>query len=96
MNKFIVKAKNAIANKKAEMYVSKVVWVLAVIVVGLALMVGVRSITNSTILPKLAESIQEFFDNANGGNNAVSANGNANVTYPGTAPSIAPSIAPGT
>ena len=66
--KFFVKARAALANKKAEMYISKVVWVLAVIIVGMTLMWGVQSIVTATVLPGLDDQINDIFVN---GNNAI-------------------------
>ena len=60
MNKFMLK----LQNKKAEMYVSKVVWTLAVIIVGMLLMWGVYAIVSGTVLPRLEKNIQDIFDNA--------------------------------
>ena len=62
MNKFILK----LQSKKAEMYVSKVVWTLAVIIVGMLLMWGVYAIVSGTVLPRLEKNIQDIFDNADG------------------------------
>ena len=64
MNKIIVKVQNALANKKAEMYVSKVVWTLAVIIVGMLLMWGVYAIADQVILPSLNEAIKDMFTKA--------------------------------
>lgn len=64
MNKIIVKAQNALANKKAEMYISKVIWVLAVIIVGMLLMWGVYNIFNGTVLPELDTTITDLFTDA--------------------------------
>ena len=61
MNKLIVKAQNAVANKKAEMYVSKVVWILATIVVGMLLMGIVYNLMNGTIASSLKTSITKIF-----------------------------------
>ena len=62
MNKFVLK----LQSKKAEMYVSKVVWTLAVIIVGMLLMWGVYAIVSGTVLPRLEKNIQDIFDNADG------------------------------
>ena len=62
MNKFVLK----LQSKKAEMYVSKVVWTLAVIIVGMLLMWGVYAIVSGTVLPRLEQNIQDIFDNADG------------------------------
>lgn len=59
MNKIICK----LANKKAEMYISKVVWVLAVIIVGMFLMWGVYEIFQQTVLPGLDAQINDIFAN---------------------------------
>ena len=70
MNKFVLK----LQSKKAEMYVSKVVWTLAVIIVGMLLMWGVYAIVSGTVLPRLEKNIQDIFDNADGkidGSNAT-------------------------
>lgn len=72
MNKIIVKAKNAIANKKAEMYVSKAVWVVGVLIVGAMLIWGIYSIMTNTVLEKLDENITSFFTQA-GTNNTPGA-----------------------
>ena len=61
MNKFIVKAQNAVANKKAEMYVSKVVWILATIVVGMLLMGIVYNLMNGTIADRLKQAVTSIF-----------------------------------
>ena len=84
MNKTICKARAALANKKAEMYISKVVWVLAVIIVGMTLMWGVQSIFTATVLPGLDDQINDIFVN---GNNAIDeANGSTfqSAGYPTT------------
>ena len=74
MNKIIVKAQAILSNRKAEMYISKVVWVLAVIIVGMLLMWGVYSIFNLTVLPGVQQWFDDLFatgdaliDEANGG-----------------------------
>lgn len=79
MNKFIIKAQAALANKKAEMYVSKVVWTLAVIIVGMLLMWGIYSIFNLTVLPGVQQWFNDLFatgdgliDEANGGDEFTS------------------------
>lgn len=79
MNKIIVKAKNAIANKKAEMYVSKAVWVVGVLLVGGMLVWGIYSIMGGTVMPKLENTIKNYFTKAD----AVSGTGNGtDYTYP--------------
>lgn len=78
MNKFIVKAKNAIANKKAEMYVSKAVWVVGVLLVGGMLVWGIYSIMGGTVMPKLETTIKNYFTKAE----SVSGTGNGtDYTY---------------
>ena len=57
MNKLILK----LQSKKAEMYVSKVVWTLAVIIVGMMLMWGVYGIFTGTVLPRLEDNILAIF-----------------------------------
>ena len=79
MNKLIVKAKNAFANKKAEMYVSKVVWTLAVIVVGMLLMGIIYNIFNTTVATGLDKNIKSIFTKADG---SVSGNGNGDAYTP--------------
>ena len=64
MNKIILKVQNALTNKKAEMYVSKVVWTLAVIIVGMLLMWGIYELTNAVILPRLETAIEAIFTQA--------------------------------
>jgi len=64
MNKIILKVQNALTNKKAEMYVSKVVWTLAVIIVGMLLMWGIYELTNAVILPRLETAIESIFTQA--------------------------------
>lgn len=64
MNKIIVKAQNALCNRKAEMYISKVVWVLAVIIVGMLLMWGVYALFDAVVLPRLETSIESIFTQA--------------------------------
>lgn len=68
MNKFIVKAKNALANKKAEMYVSKAVWVVGVLIVGAILIWGIYSIMTNTVLKQLDANITSFFTQASTNN----------------------------
>ena len=63
MNKMILKAQAVLANKTAEMYVDKVVWVLAVIIVGMALMWGIYTLFNGTVMNGLANSITNLFTN---------------------------------
>ena len=79
MNKFIVKAQATLANKKAEMYVSKVIWTLAVIIVGMLLMWGIYGIFNLTVLPGIQQWFNDLFatgdgliDESNGGTEFVS------------------------
>lgn len=60
MNKLICKARAAL-NKKGEMYVSKVVWTLAVIIVGMLLMWGIYEIVDVCVLPGLNGSISDIF-----------------------------------
>ncbi len=64
MNKFFAK----LTSKAAEMYVTKIVWVLAVIIVGMLLMWGLHSIYAETVLPGLDDQINDLFVN---GNNAI-------------------------
>lgn len=52
--------------KKAEMYVSKVVWTLAVIIVGLLLMWGIYSIYNLTVLPGVQQWFADLFATGDG------------------------------
>lgn len=69
MKKLIAK----LQSRSAEMYVSKVVWVLATIIVGCMLMWGVYQIFAETVLPGLDDQINDIFAN---GNDAISS-GNA-------------------
>lgn len=78
MNKLIVKVQNALANKKAEMYVSKAVWVVGVLLVGGMLVWGIYSIMGGTVLPKLNTIINDYFTAAS--NKSASSNG-TNYTY---------------
>ena len=66
MNKIIVKARAILAAKKAEMYVSKVVWTLAVIIVGMLLMWGVYGIFNLTVLPGVQQWFNDLFATGDG------------------------------
>ena len=79
MNKIILKAQAALSNKKAEMYVSKVIWTLAVIIVGMLLMWGIYGIFNLTVLPGVQQWFNDLFatgdgliDESNGGTEFVS------------------------
>ena len=64
MNKLILKAQSALCNKTAEMYVSKVVWTLSVIIVGMLLMWGLYALVDVVILPRLETNIETIFTNA--------------------------------
>ena len=70
LNKIILK----LQSKKAEMYVSKTVWTLGVIIVGMALVWGFLTITNATVLPGLTANIATIFesvkDEASGDNSS--------------------------
>ena len=70
LNKIICK----LSAKKAEMYISKVVWTLAVIIVGMLLMWGIYNIFNKLVLPGINGWFKELFatgdkliDEGNGG-----------------------------
>jgi hypothetical protein len=70
LNKILCK----LSAKKAELYVSKVVWTLAVIIVGLLLMWGIYSIYNKTVRVGMQQWFEDMFatgdgliDEANGG-----------------------------
>lgn len=71
MNKLIVKAQNVVANKKAEMYVSKVIWILATIVVGMLLMVIVYNLMSEIIAERLKQAVTSIFDRTNEMNASV-------------------------
>ena len=67
MNKFILKCQAALANKKAEMYIDKSVWVVALLVVGALLLFGIYTIVDKTVLPSLQTAIKKMFtDGATG------------------------------
>ena len=66
MNKLIIKAQAALSNKKAEMYVSKVIWTLAVIIVGMLLMWGIYGIFNLTVLPGVQQWFNDLFATGDG------------------------------
>lgn len=61
MNKFILKCQAALANKKAEMYIDKSVWVVALLVVGALLLFGIYTIVEKTVLPSLQTAITKMF-----------------------------------
>ena len=61
MNKFILKCQAALANKKAEMYIDKSVWVVALLVVGALLLFGIYTIVDKTVLPSLQSAIKQMF-----------------------------------
>ena len=61
MNKFILKCQAALANKKAEMYIDKSVWVVALLVVGALLLFGIYTIVDKTVLPSLQTAIEKMF-----------------------------------
>lgn len=61
MNKFILKCQAALANKKAEMYIDKSVWVVALLVVGALLLFGIYTIVDKTVLPSLQDAIKKMF-----------------------------------
>lgn len=61
MNKFILKCQAALANKKAEMYIDKSVWVVALLVVGALLLFGIYTIVDKTVLPSLQAAIKQMF-----------------------------------
>ena len=61
MNKFILKCQAALANKKAEMYIDKSVWVVALLVVGALLLFGIYTIVDKTVLPSLQTAIKQMF-----------------------------------
>ena len=70
LNKILMK----LSAKKAEMYISKVVWTLAVIIVGMLLMWGIYNIFNKLVLPGVNSWFKELFatgdkliDEGNGG-----------------------------
>ena len=80
MNKFILKCQNALANRAAEMYIDKSVWVLAVIIVGMLLMWGVYQIFGTVVLPSLQTSIEKLFANADNAIGDVSKNTGSTFT----------------
>lgn len=82
MNKMILRAQAALANKTAEMYVDKTVWVLAIIIVGMALMWGVYKIFNEDVLTSLKTSITKLFTNADSAIGTVPQN--SGTPYSGT------------
>ena len=80
MNKFILKCQAALANKKAEMYIDKSVWVVALLVVGALLLFGIYTIVDKTVLPSLQTAIEKMFSE---GSTAQSVNPIPKGGFPG-------------
>ena len=57
-----VRAKTAIENVKAEGYVDSGVKILIAVVIGALLLAGLYTLFNSTIMPTVAQKIQELFN----------------------------------
>ncbi len=56
----MLKVKNAIRNKKAEMYVDTAVKLIISVVIGALLLAGIYQLFNGVVLPGLADRIQDM------------------------------------
>ena len=59
-----VRAKNAIANKKAEGFVDSGVKILISVVIGALLLAGLYALFGDTIMPTLTEKVKGLFNYA--------------------------------
>ena len=61
MKRFLARVKAVIEDKRGEAYVDTAVKMIIAVVIGTLLLGGLYSIFNGTILPGLAERIQNMF-----------------------------------
>lgn len=64
VNSIAIKAKLAIENKAAEMYVDKGVGIIIAVVVGAAILAGVYALFKTTIIPNMTDEVGELWDYA--------------------------------
>ena len=64
INSTAIKAKTAIENKTAEMYVDKGVGIIIAVVVGAAILAGVYALFKTTILPDMSSKVGEMWNYA--------------------------------
>ena len=64
INSTAIKAKTAIENKTAEMYVDKGVGIIIAVVVGAAILAGVYALFKTTILPSMTTKVGEMWNYA--------------------------------
>ncbi len=64
INSTAIKAKTAIENKTAEMYVDKGVGIIIAVVVGAAILAGVYALFKTTILPNMTDKVGALWDYA--------------------------------
>ena len=62
VNSIAVRAKSAIANKKAEGYVDSGLKILIAVVIGALLLGGLYALFNTTIIPTLVSKITALFN----------------------------------
>ena len=61
-NSIAVRAKSAVANKKAEGYVDSGLKILIAVVIGALLLGGLYALFNTTIIPTLTSKITALFN----------------------------------
>ncbi len=64
INSTAIKAKTAIENKTAEMYVDKGVGIIIAVVVGALILAGVYALFKTTILPDMSSKVGEMWNYA--------------------------------
>ena len=64
INSTAIKAKTAIENKTAEMYVDKGVGIIIAVVVGAAILAGVYALFKTTILPSMTTKVGNLWNYA--------------------------------
>lgn len=66
MRKLFAKNRKCLLKKDAEMYIDTAVGMIIAVVVGALLLAGLYAIFNDTLLPGLAERIQNMFGSTGG------------------------------
>ena len=64
INSTAIKAKTAIENKTAEMYVDKGVGIIIAVVVGTAILAGVYALFKTTIIPNMTTKVGNLWNYA--------------------------------
>ena len=77
MERALIRAKIALANKKGEAYVGEAVKILIAVVIGIVLLTGLYFLFTKVVMPELGDTIRGLFntaDNIGGGVTAFNEN----------------------